>query len=155
MYYTILFIFSRWWRDRKWGRDLFMQPHYRGPNQFRRGWRPKSLQLVGLWFLRRSTDLSNICRYRVFHMDSYKSKQVLWPCFSSQDTFPFRFMLETCVQFDFWNKNFFEFVIGSPLWFGVFFNVFYFSKKNNNLFKKSEGKSVWHEKHGHNTCLLL
>ena len=96
------------------------------------------------------------------------------------DTFPFRFMLETCVHFDFWNKKFFEFFIGSPLWFGVFFNFFYFSKKwkipqiiggppyekfeKNFIPKikmytyfqhKSEGKSVWLEKHGHNTCLLL
>ena len=37
--------------------------------------------------------------YRVFHLDSYKSKRVLW-----LHMLPFRFMLETCVHFDFWNK---------------------------------------------------
>ena len=31
------------------------------------------------------------------------------------DTFSFRFMLETCVHFDFWNKNFFEFFKGFHL----------------------------------------
>ena len=49
----------------------------------------------------------NKCLYRVFHMDIYKSKQVLpMTMFFESDTFPFRLMLETCVHFDFWNKIF-------------------------------------------------
>ena len=45
-------------------------------------------------------------------MDSYKSKVVLRLCFLSQILFPFRFMLEACVHFDFW--NIFFFILKSP-----------------------------------------
>ena len=58
--------------------------------------------------------------------------------FFEWDTFPFRFMLDTCVHFDFWNKNFFEFFIGSPLWFGVFFIFRKMKNSKKNLFQKSK-----------------
>ena len=44
--------------------------------------------------------------------------------FYESDTFPFRFMLETCIHFDFWNKILFEFFKGD-------YDVGYFSYKKS------------------------
>ena len=51
--------------------------------------------------------------------------------FFESDTFPFRFMLQTCVHFDFWDKFCFEFSKGPPYDL-VYFSFFYFSRKMKN-----------------------
>ena len=59
--------------------------------------------------------------------------------FFESDTFPFRFMLEACVHFDFW--SIFFSLKGSPLWFEVFFKFFIFLKKNEKW--KIIGETLW------------
>ena len=49
--------------------------------------------------------------------------------FLMSDTFPFRFMLEMCVHFDFWNKKFFELFKGSS----YDLEIFHFFRKIKNL----------------------
>ena len=75
-------------------------------------------------------------------MDSYKSKSAVTMFFKS-DTFPFRFMLEPCVHFDFWNKKFSNLSKGPPYDLG-YFSFFRKIKNLKNLKKNfySKNKNV-------------
>ena len=49
--------------------------------------------------------------------------------FFESDTFPFKFMLETCVYFDFWNKNVFKIFKKIQSVLPMIWGIFHFLEK--------------------------